>query len=237
MNDGVSGLFKAEEARIRAVYADRQAASRYSCLDPGHLFMVQDRERQVLGLLERYGLLPLETKKILEIGCGSGFWLREFVKWGARPENIFGVDLLPGRIAEARILCPEGVSLWCGSASRLEYPDDTFDLVLQSTVFTSILDARLKEQIAREMLRVLKCEAAIIWYDFFVNNPRNPDVCGIRKRELRELFPDCDLRFKRITLAPPLARLLAPRSWYLCCLLTELRVFNTHYLALIRRKG
>src|SRR5439155_3847323 len=148
----MKGLFseseRAEEARIRAAYAKRQGDdARYSWFSPGHLFIVQERERRLLALLQRYGFAPLSSKRILEIGCGTGYWLREFIKWGARPENITGIDLLPDRIAEARGLCPEGMNLLCGNAASLRFENSTFDLVLQSTAFTSILDPTMKQQI------------------------------------------------------------------------------------------
>jgi len=57
---------------------------------------------------------------------------------------------------------------------------------------------------------------------------------GIRPAEIRELFPGCQIQFRKITLAPPIARKLAPVSWGLCYLLESLKIFNTHYLAAIR---
>src|SRR2546428_12067655 len=78
-----------EEARIRTVYAKRQRNDvRYSWFSPGHLFIMQERERRLLTLLQRHGFTLLDTYKMLEIGCGTGYWLREFIKWGARPENM-----------------------------------------------------------------------------------------------------------------------------------------------------
>lgn len=93
-----------QEARIREAYARRQDDGRYSRFNSGHVFLVQECERRLLGLLKRYGHESLQEKKIAEIGCGTGYWLREFIKWGARPENVSGIDLLPNRVAEARRL-------------------------------------------------------------------------------------------------------------------------------------
>ncbi len=228
-----------EERRIRDAYARREAfAAERECYSRwGNLFILQDRERHVLTLLSRRGLAPLEGKRILEVGCGTGYWIRELVKWGARPEDIAGMDLLEGRIAVARTLCPGGVQLQQGNAEKLPFPDERFDLVIQSTVFTSILDMDLRRSIAGEMLRVLKPGGFILWYDYFIKNPRNPDVKAIRRREIQALFPACRIRLQRITLAPPLARLLAQVSWLLCDLLGKVPLLCTHYLGAIQKRG
>jgi ubiquinone/menaquinone biosynthesis C-methylase UbiE len=236
MDPPVSGSVETEETRIREAYAKRQGdAARYSWFSPGHLFLIQERERRVLALLRGHGYAPLEGKRILEVGCGTGYWLREFVKWGARPEDLTGVELLPDRAAKAERLCPDTVKIQCGSATELGFPHEAFDLVLQSTVFTSVLDSRLKQRIASEMLRVVKKQGLILWYDFLVSNPRNPDVRGLKKREIRQLFPDCRVELQRITLAPPLARFVAPYSWAACYLLERVPWLCTHYLGAIRR--
>lgn len=227
----------AEEARIRAAYRRRQNATLYSWFSDGHLFMVQERERRLLVLLKRYGCAPLDRKKILDVGCGTGHWLREFIKWGAKPENLTGIDLLADRVAVARNLCPEGISLHCGNAGHLEFKNSTFDLVLQSTVFTSILDPTMKRQVAREMMRVLKDDGLILWYDYHVNNPSNPDVRGVKAREIQTLFPDCQIELQRITLAPPIVRRLTPYSWLLSYCLSKVPWLCTHYIGVIRKRG
>jgi ubiquinone/menaquinone biosynthesis C-methylase UbiE len=226
-----------EETRIRAAYAKRQKDDiRYSYFSMGNLFMMQEREQRLLALLKRNDLAPLHTKKILEVGCGTGYWLREFMKWGARPENITGIDLLVDRVAEARYLCPEAVKIVYGNAAALAFPDATFDLVVQSTVFTSVLDAMMKHQMASEMLRVVKDDGFILWYDYHVNNPWNPDVRGVKRREILQLFPGCRIQLQRITLVPPLVRLLAPSSWLTCYLLGKIPWLCTHYLGLISKE-
>src|ERR671925_1179393 len=140
--------FRVEESRIQEAYAKRRSGNLYSRFNPGYLFMVQERERLFLRLLSRQGCMPFETKKILELGCGSGDMLRDFIKWGARPENVTGIDLLPDRVAEAVHLCPKATEIRQGNAVKLQFPDNMFDLVFQSTVFTSVLDDGMKKEMA-----------------------------------------------------------------------------------------
>ena len=127
------------------------------------------------------------------------------------------------------------MTLKCGNAATLEFADESFDLVLQFTLFSSVLSVQMKRQIAREMLRVLKRGRHIVWYDFFMNNPFNPDVSGIGKREIRELFSGCRATFRRLTLAPPLARGLGHISPVLCDLALRSGLLSTHYLAFLQK--
>src|SRR6266849_3609225 len=90
-----------EVARIEAAYERRATVvpdRRYSHFDTAYLYAVQHRERILLKLLRSNGFEALDGKTILEIGCGTGFWLREFIRWGAEPARIVGVDLLQYRI-------------------------------------------------------------------------------------------------------------------------------------------
>ncbi len=223
--------------RLRAEYARRAQrladSDRYSLSNPAHLFMVQQRQRATLRLLRQQGMYPLRGKRILEVGCGSGGVLLEFLGYGAEPHLLHGVDLLPDRLQDARRRLPH-LPLVCADAQSLPYPSVSFDLVLQYTVFSSVLDDGVKTSLAREMLRVLKPDGLILWYDFWIN-PTNPHTRGIRPLEIRRLFPACTFTFRRVTLAPPLARWLVRVSWMLCALLESLRVLNSHYLVAIRK--
>jgi ubiquinone/menaquinone biosynthesis C-methylase UbiE len=116
----------------------------------------------------------------------------------------------------------------------LPFADGSFDLVSQFTVFSSILHAGVRRRAAAEMLRVLRPGGVALWYDFTVN-PTNRDTHGIGGDEVTRLFPGCRVRARRVTLAPPLGRLVAPRSWLLAELLENVPALRTHLLALIRK--
>ena len=118
----------------------------------------------------------------------------------------------------------------------ITWPDQSFDLVTQFTVFTSILDPALKRAIAREMLRVLRPTGAILWFDFRVGNPRNSQVRGVPAAEIRSLFAGCRIDLVPVLLAPPLARLVAGWSRPLAELLHAVPLLRTHYAGLIRKR-
>lgn len=238
-----------EIERIRREYQRRSLETPpdfYSRSKPANLFAVQQRARCCLSLLEKAGILPLREKRILDVGCGVGGWLADLESWGAQRANLAGIDLNESFVLKARRrLCEQrdeqgslvapGADIRLGDASHLPWTDASFDIVLQSTMFTSILDDGMKHAVAAEMMRVLKPGALIVWYDFLCNNPSNPNVRGVGKREIKALFPGCKVQLWRITLAPPLARRLVSWAWIPALLLEKLRFLNSHYLGMIEK--
>jgi ubiquinone/menaquinone biosynthesis C-methylase UbiE len=227
-----------ELERIKKVYEKRKIEQKdkvYSYFNKGSLFIIHQREKALLDILNKFNYSDLTNKKILDIGCGTGGTLRRFIDYGAKPENLYGIDLLEDRIEVAKELHPKINFIW-GNAENLPYPDEFFDIVMQFTVFTSILDTEMKRKIASEMIRVLKNDGMIIWYDYHINNPQNPDVRGVKRKEIYELFPNYEIVLKHVTLAPPITRKIAPFSFILCSILEKIPFLCTHYLGIIRRK-
>jgi ubiquinone/menaquinone biosynthesis C-methylase UbiE len=228
-----------EMERIRQEYADREkrfaGSDLYSLFNASHLFAVQQRQRVTLKTLRKMGINDLLDLKLLEIGCGSGKILQEFLNFGMPSRNLYGLDLLMNRLSQAHDQSPVS-QLVNADGQVIPFRSDSFDLVIQYTALSSILDAVTRERVAAEMLRILKPGGFIIWYDFWLN-PANSQTHGIRRPEIRSMFPNCRLEFQKITLAPPLARRLVPISWALAFFLESLRIFNSHYLVIISPKN
>ena len=221
---------------MRSRYSERAArlagSDVYSPANRSYQFAIQRRQRVLVDLLHSERLWPLQDKTILEVGCGNGGVLTEMLELGANPGHLHGADLLVERVASARVRLPHS-PLTCASGARLPYPEDTFDIILQFTVFSSILNRTLCYTVARELLRVLRPGGCILWYDFWIN-PVNKQTRGISPAEIKEYFSSSRIEFKRITLAPPIARRMVPLSWPAAVLLEKMKIFNTHYLAAIR---
>lgn len=223
--------------RLRDEYADRKirlaGKDIYSLFYSPYLYAIQQRQRDLIKALKQLGSHSLQGKRILEVGCGGGGVLFEYLTLGVDPKDLFGIDLLQDRLVQAHHKLPlSGVS--CADGQHLPFPDQSFDLVLQYTAFSSVLDDSVKQQMAADMVRVLRNGGAIIWYDFWLN-PTNPQTRGIRLGEIKELFRGCSVICQKITLAPPIARRVVPVSWQLGLFLEQLKVFNTHNLAIIHR--
>lgn len=226
-----------ELGEIAARYALRQTqvpTGRYSWLNPGMYLPALEKERALLELFRRVGLRNLDQVTLLEVGCGSGGNLLRLIQWGFDPANLVGNELLDARLIQARKRLPLATRVIPGDASTLDC--GSFDIVFQSTVFSSILDHDLQERLAARMWEMTSPGGAILWYDFCYDNPKNADVRGVPARRIRELFPLGELQFRRLTLAPPVTRWTSRMSTRIYPLLSAMPFFCTHLLCWIPKR-
>ena len=224
-----------ERQRILAEYRRRErevSPTLYAFWQPSVFFMRTGRNRAATRLLSRAGVFPKPGDACLEIGFGSLGWLGELISWGVRESDLHGIELDPERVRRARAVLP-GADLQVGDAGRLPWEDRSFRLVVASTVFTSILSDSVRKRVASEIVRVLAPGGALLWYDFAVNNPRNPNVRRVGRAELHQLFPELTGKVDSVTLAPPIARFVCPRSWVAATLLEAVPLLRTHLLGVL----
>jgi hypothetical protein len=110
------------------------------------------------------------------------------------------------------------------------------DVVMQATVFSSILDDAVQARMAAAMWRWLRPGGAVLWYDFTMDNPRNPDVRGMPLARVRALFPEAHVDAQRITLAPPLARRVCAVHPSLYPLFNAVPWLRSHSLAWLTKR-
>lgn len=222
-----------ESLQVR--YARRGPLDRYGLLQPDVWHLVQERQRQILRGLAARGWAP-ERLRVTEVGCGAGGNLLEWLRAGCLPEHLSGCELLPERLAMARRVLPASLILHGGDAGLAPIADASQDIVMQATVFSSILDDDQQHRLAQTMWRWLRPGGVVLWYDFTMDNPRNPDVRGMPLARVRQLFPDAHIDAQRITLAPPLARRVCAVHPSLYPLLNAVPWLRSHCLAWLTKR-
>ena len=237
MNDHHS--LEHESLRILKTYGQRDArgkAALYAWDQKDFPYIRYRQTAEWAAAFKKIGLVDLAGLEILDVGCGSGWWLRMLSEWGGTTSHLHGVDLLEDRIDKAKALSPPEMDFRVSNSWPLPYSDGSMDICAASTVFSSILASSARLALAQEMGRVLRIGGWIMVFDYAVSDPRNPDTIGIGRSEIQRLFSELEFAHtKRLILAPPLLRRL-PR--YLLWLANGIEIcmpfLCTHRLYLLR---
>ena len=147
-------LMRADEGRLDATRSNKKF---YSITRQSKAFMED-------WLLER-----CKNKKVLDYGCGNGYFTLLAAKAGADAVgiDISDVSVENGQTEAARSGLNGKAQFKVMDCEALEFEDDSFDLIVVSGVLHHLdLDKAFKE-----MARVLKPEGAIICNEGLADNP------------------------------------------------------------------
>lgn len=226
-----------ERARLERVYGGYgdATAGRWTETNPGNRAILAERLANAAALIMRSGRVPTERHRVLDVGCGTGgdlVHLNELLG-GARLRAGIDLRLTALQAGAAR---PDLARI-LASATSLPFARASIDLVLVSTVFSSMLDQDIREHAAAEVERVLAPDGAVLWYDMRVSNRRNGAVRRVSRRELATLFEGFRLTSRRSTVVPGLARRLPPSfAGSLYYVLARMPLLKTHWSVLLERQ-
>lgn len=177
-----------------------------------------------------------QNSLVLDVGCGSGANVFQFLRLNYKIENITGIDINDERLSIGQKTFPN-LNLILGDASKMQFENNTFDLVYESTMFATLPDDNLCKSIADEMIRVCKVGGYILLVDWRIPKPNNPNYNALTKKKLAYFF-ETDSKTKLITtekgaLIPPLGRFLSkniPSIYFLICKMFPFLVGQVAYL-------
>ena len=163
----------------------------------------------MISALRAANICDRTVTRVLDVGCGAGASLLRFVGMGFEPSNLYGVDIMDERIREARARLP-GLKFSCADATALPFESNSFDLVLESTMFVQLTDEALAQKIAAEMLRVTKKNGHLLLIDWRYSKPGSADYRGLSMQRLKRLFAvptdSCVEFVSPGSLVPPIGR-------------------------------
>lgn len=222
---------KSEIDSIKKIYADRENDIKLLKNHQGtypHYISIE-REKSYKSII--CGIFSnVEKLKLLEVGAGVGLNLSFFHSIGFKYSNVFANELLEDRFEKLKNDYPE-ITAIAGDASEIIL-DEKFDIVFQSTVFTSILSDKLRTALAAKMFNLTNENGIVLWYDFVYNNPKNKNVRKVTKNEIKTLFPHAKkFEFYKVTLAPPIGRRVG--KWY--NFFNKFSFLRTHIIAVIHK--
>lgn len=207
---------------------DEKVTRRWSSENPGNRLILAERSATITRLLSTHFSTDAALD-VLDLGCGGATALPPGINIARR----IGIDILFERLPVAR---DTGLlhAVACADGARLPFPDSTFDLIVISTVVSSVAEPTIRRGIAQAATRVLRPGGAILWYDMRYPNPANRNIHPVTAKELRTLFPTLEHSITSITVVPQLARRLGERP-SLYRRLSGIGVLHSHLIGLLTK--
>jgi SAM-dependent methyltransferase len=166
---------------------------------------------------------------LLDIGCGTGWWLERLAQRGVAPERLHGVELDPVR-ASAAAARVRGATVRYVDARTLPWADDTFAAAFLLLVLSSAGGRGASSVILADARRVVRPGGLIAVWEPRVPTPANRSTRRVTLAELRAAL-GVESTSCPVTLLPPLARRVGPRAYRGLARITPLR---THRLVAYR---
>ena len=114
----------------------------------GYKYIKGRWEKVARSILEHYKLPP--NAKILDVGCGKGYLLYDFLKILPKAE-VYGIDISKYAIANSKEEIKK--NLYLGHANNLPWKDNYFDLVISINTLHCLHTYELNEAL-KEIERV-----------------------------------------------------------------------------------
>jgi SAM-dependent methyltransferase len=209
------------ESPLYGEYYQKHGNTRNDLLaNPEVMFQTFAVDRANITALRKLDL-DRDTARVLDVGCGNGASLLQFLRFGFKPSNLVGIDTSDERIAHASASLP-GVDFRKESADALPFGDGEFDLVFESTMLGTLESQSLLESIAMEMVRVTKTGGYVMLADWRYSREGSGVKTAITPAIIAKLFSAGTstrvVARERGALLPPLGRRLsriAPSLYFL----------------------
>ena len=233
-SDQSSAARKSESTRVHAAYARYARSARrrraWAADNPGNVAIREELLAAVIAIAGHD--FPSASGAMLDIGCGSGAWLRALTGAGVPANRLTGIDIQPARVEASRRRVPDA-QIVEGDARELPFEDDTFEVVFLLLVLSSLRDLASVGRVLDEARRVASMSALLFVYEPRFPNPFNRRTLRLARRDL-DRFRLSPRSEQPLTVLPPLARRLGAGTRLAYPLLARVPPLLSHRLVSYR---
>jgi ubiquinone/menaquinone biosynthesis C-methylase UbiE len=219
----------AEAARVRRTYAAYQRNPHrrraWAADNPGNRAI---REELLAAVLEEAEPQLASGGEVLDVGCGTGFWLQALQRCGIDAARLTGAEIQRERAAAAAERVP-GATIVQADARALPLGDARFSVLLLFTVLSSLDGPQHVRRALSETRRVMAPGGVLLCYEPRLPNPFNRAVRRIRSEDL-DLAGIRPRRERRLTVLPQVARRLGRHADTLYPRLARIGPLQSHRL-------
>ena len=196
-----------ERTRVERIYARYRASGRkqraWTLENPGNAAIRTELLHRALG---HSGQALGGSGLVLDVGCGTGWWLEELARRDVGARRLVGIDIQESRVRSAQARVPNAYVI-TADARNLPVPPQSCDLV---TMFTVLSSLGTREDIADALAgarAALTNHGVLLIYEPRVPNLLNRRTSWISNRVLDHagLVPR---RAESLTVVPLVARRL-----------------------------
>lgn len=180
------------------------AAVGYLSLGRSYNFWLYKAKTRALERAIKHCQVPIRNSKVLDIGCGTGYWIHDYASRGAG--ELVGIDITRASISRLQKKYPQ-YSFRQADVSKADlHLGCNFDIINAFEVFW-YLDDKQFERAFTNIVRVMASGAYLFITDFLGSidsDPSSNSVAGEYPRNLTRYQAECDQHGLQILSVFPL---------------------------------
>lgn len=165
----------------------------YSLRNPVGFYQRTMVAKGLIDILNRNHIKLSNYSNILDLGCGTGTWLRFISEIRGYTEGLTGIDLSQERLKNARGI-NDNIKYIYGDICKLQFPDIFFDFITAFVSFMFLTNQEDLNKAVSEVARILKKDGLFLFYDILGDKTLSKTTRGFRIGETKILFEEKGLK-------------------------------------------
>jgi ubiquinone/menaquinone biosynthesis C-methylase UbiE len=145
--------------------------------DPVELYQQTMIEKGLVTILSRNKIRLSDAKQILDVDCGSGYWLRRLTELRGSASGLVDIDLSETMSVHAGKIN--------GDMCSLPFADYSFNIITAFAFLCFLLEDKALTQAFKEVYRMLKPRGYSIFYDLMDKKRQRKQTRGFKEQDVR----------------------------------------------------